>query len=280
MASDLRSYYSSEHNIVVTGSTGYVGRNLLAAYGRSGFVPVGIESVFNATIVHLAADVTSSRDALLTNIDIDTYVLDIANSNNNALIYASSNNVYPYALDCRVNETLRCHDYYSTSKVTGELLIRDLAKTPYLIIRIGDVFGLGQKHGNLFKAIEQSLMHGKQLALIGKGNKLRSYIHIKELVRMIMHLASKMRGRSCENRILNLGYHDALWVYEILSTVSDLTSLEIVQIDQPERTAECDIRTMSVSVLDGYVPLWNSFHSALSNYVSEINTCARGGIQK
>jgi nucleoside-diphosphate-sugar epimerase len=267
---DLRCYYSSFHKLAVTGATGYIGRNLLEAYGNENFLHADIESVRDAVVVHLAANVDSTRNAFLSNIEIDSLVIEAAKANNCSIIYASSNNVYPLALGCRTSELLRCNDYYAASKVAGEKLLQDLAKVPYSILRVADVFGMGQKHGNLFKAIESCIIDSSDLTLIGCGTKVRSYIYIKELTSIVSHLVALMQRRQINSMTYNLCHKDTLNVREILSYVAGLTNKNIIRTRQEECAVDLDVRTMEASSIGAYNPRWASFTPALSSYVNEI----------
>jgi len=268
---DLRCKFSPKLGVAITGATGFIGSKLVAAFDVDDFAPRSFESVdAGAIVIHLAADVSPTREALLTNITVDTFVLETVNSKHKGLIYASGNNVYPYALNCRIDELQRFNDYYAASKVFGEKLIAEWASVPAVSVRIADVFGVGQRHGNFFKAIEQAVRTKMPLNQYGKGLKRRTYIHVLELCGMLKFIASNRLEVSQPGDALNLGYCDSASVAEIINEVADLTGASITHTPLEYDASEGDIRTMNVSTLHGYKPHWPGFREALATYVREI----------
>ena len=222
-------------------------------------------------VVHLAADVSPTREAMVANIAADTWLLEIVNQKHKGLVYASSNNVYPYALCCQIDEPLRCNDYYAASKILGEKLVSEWAKVPAISVRIADVFGVGQRHGNFFKAVEKAVRAEIPLIQYGHGLKRRTYIHVNELCEMLRFVALHMLTTAQTGLALNLGYSDSFNVAEIINLVAGLTGCSINQIPLEVDRSEFDIRTMQVSVLHDYEPRWGSFGKALAAYVDEIH---------
>lgn len=268
---DLRCKYSPALGIAITGATGFIGNKLVATFDVNDFEPRPFEAVdAGSIIIHLAADVSPTRDAMLKNIAIDAFVLEAVNAKHKGLIYASGNNVYPYALNCRIAELQRFNDYYAASKIFGEKLFAEWATVPTVSVRIADVFGVGQRHGNFFKAIEQAVRAGMPLIQYGKGLKRRTYIHVQELCGMLRFIALNRLIISQPGDVLNLGYFDSASIAEIMNEVVDLTGASITQTPLKIDATECDFRTMKVSTLNGYTPYWPSFREALSAYVNEI----------
>jgi nucleoside-diphosphate-sugar epimerase len=268
---DLRCKYSHKLGVAITGATGFIGSKLIHVFGADDFEVTPFENIeAGAVVVHLAADVSSTRAALLANIAADTYLLEIVNQKHKGLVYASGNNVYPYALDCRVNECTRCNDYYATSKIVGEKLVSEWAKVPAVLVRIADVFGVGQRHGNFFRAIEQAVRTGMPLNQYGLGLKRRTYIHVAELCDMLKFIALNYLGYVQPVPVFNLGYEDSGSIEEIFRMVSSMTGLQVITNSLETDRSCLDIRTMQVSTLCGFVPRWGSFSEALAAYVDQI----------
>lgn len=270
---DLRCKYSPSLGVAVTGSTGFIGSQLLNTFKVADFKAIPVELIEDAAvIIHLAADVSSTRHAMLTNIAIDTFLLEVVNQKHKGLIYASSNNIYPYALDCRINEFPRCNDHYAASKIFGEKIYSEWTKVPTVSVRIADVFGVGQRHGNFFKAIERSIQTEASLQQYGRGLKRRTYIHIQELCESLKFIALHGLEDRQPSRSVNLGYADSASIAEILDMVSELTCLTITNIPLEVEKSQFDVRTMQPSLLNGYTPCWGSFREALSAYVDKIKS--------
>jgi len=225
---NLRCKYSSKLGVAITGSTGYIGTRLINLINTDDFETIAFENIKESSIIiHLASNISSTREAMLENIATDTYVLEIANLKHKGLIYASTNNVYPFSIDCRTHDSTRINNYYSASKIIGERLFTDLSQLPCIVIRIPDVFGVRQRHGNFFRAIEYSILNETPLIQYGSGYKRRTYIHIDELCEIIKFLLKNFIKKEKNTSILNVGYNDSASISEILNTVSMLTGLKI-----------------------------------------------------
>lgn len=269
---DFRCQYSPSLRVAITGATGFIGKNLIGVFASDDFECCVIEEVPDgATIIHLAADVSPTREALLENAACDTFLVELANQKHRGLVYASGNNVYPFAVECRVSEYPRANDYYALSKILGEKLVSEWARIPSVTVRIADVFGGGQRHGNFFKAIEHSVRTGGPLQQYGKGLKRRTYIHVRELCEMLKFISQHcLECVRPGGEVLNLGYADSASVAEILQIVSELTGVEILARTLDSDRSEFDVRTMFISPLNGYVPCWGGFREALTAYVEQI----------
>ncbi|MFJ2483002.1 NAD-dependent epimerase/dehydratase family protein [Pseudomonas sp. NPDC087598] len=269
---NLRCKYSPLFRVAVTGATGYLGLKLLEVFDASDFLDTDFSCVpAGAVIIHLAANMQNSREALAENMLIDTHVLEQVNEKHRGLIFASTNNVYPFALNCKTSDNLRCNDYYSAAKIFAEKLFDDCIKTPFVSIRIADVFGVGQKHGNFFRAIEQSIRTNNSLSLFGAGSKRRSYIHATELVLFLKWIAVEGFDLATAKRALNVGYSDSASILEIVTKVAEHSKLDVTFKSIENDRSHFDIRTMQTSFLSGYTPKWSSFQEALTDYVEEIN---------
>jgi nucleoside-diphosphate-sugar epimerase len=275
---DLRCKYSAGNRIAITGSTGYIGRQLIASFPMQDFVAVDFDKVpAGALIIHLAANVSNTWEAFLENIRMDILVLELTNKMHRGLIYGSSNNVYPYTVDCRPEEKTRGDDCYAAAKVAGEQLLLDMVKKPLVVLRIADVFGCGQRHGNFFKALERSLQERTDIALFGLGLKRRTYIHVVELVRYINWIAVQGFDLAVAKKILNIGYSDSASVFEIVNQASVISGLSIVNKAVELENSASDIRTMQVCFLPGYVPIWCDFKAAFLAYIDD-STNAMGDV--
>lgn len=273
---NLRCKYSARHGIAVTGSTGYVGSKLLESFETPDFVDADFGSLpTGSLIVHLASNMNNTASALTENVLIDSFVLEEVNNKHRGLVYASTNNVYTYALNCRTTDNLRCNDYYSASKVMGEKLFEDMMQAPYVSVRIADVFGIGQKHGNFFKALEQSVRQKTSIMQYGAGHKRRTFIHITDLVQLLKWIATDGFDLATTIRVINTGYTDSASVAEIVTLAADMTQLEVTCKNIENDRSAFDIRTMTPTFLPGYSPHWDSFKNAFTGYVEEINLQAQ-----
>lgn len=273
MPLDLRCCFSPALKLAVTGATGYVGSGVIANAPCDDFVRMEFaELPGDSVIIHMAAVVSADRNGFLINADIDSYVIDSVNDRHKALVFASTNNVYPNALDCRVEEAPAIRDYYSASKLVAEFLIRESLKRPYCIVRIADVFGRGARHGNLFRAIENALVQRSPLTIHGSGMKRRSYIHQRELAGILLFLADTLHKGDFTPNIVNACYADSLTTAELIAHVAKCSGLPVESVAVENDMSSLDIRTMIPGPLAKYPWRWKSLHEALSAYVESFNT--------
>jgi nucleoside-diphosphate-sugar epimerase len=269
---DLRCFYSDELRIAVTGGTGYVGQEVIAASGHS-FRRIAFDDVPDgAVVIHCAAIVAASPTSLVQNVEIDAAVVEAVNQRHAGLVYASTNNVFPLGLNHRAETPPTFLDYYGAGKAFGEMLVRNLGRKPFCIARIGDVFGAGQRHGNFFRAIEAALRDRTPLKLFGEGQKLRSYIYNPELGRMLLHFASEIASGADVPATVNVCYPDPMTVREIVTLVAERSALAIEPVAMANDQSAKDIRTMVPGPLGNYTFAWPTFAASLEDYVAR---CSR-----
>ena len=270
---DLRTRYSPELKLTITGGTGFIGNALIQTIQGTldsdiEFSPISLTDVpANTRLIHCAATIGNCRDCLINNASIDSFVFDTCVSKNLSVVYCSTNNVYPLALNCDTSTQVYGSDYYSVSKISGEHLFRSCPDLNSTIIRIGDVFGVGQRHGNLFKAIAASIANNQPLRLFGRGLKLRSFIHIDELVSLLRFVSDELDSSQNINTVINGSVHDATTVRDIVAYIGEKTNLEIILIPQTEDTSDQDVRSMVPFSHKSYQPKFPSFWNSLDHYI-------------
>lgn len=267
-----RYAYSQKLKIFVSGASGFLGQQVLLQSDVEDWTSMEPELIPEySTIIHLAADVSGSDESLVSNIILDTKIVDIACDTNSRLIYASGNHLYPFGLDFTNEDTLKPVGNYALSKFVGEKIATTKMSNNLFICRLADVFGPGQKHGNLFKAIENSLLNKVAITQIGSGSKRRTYMHVTDAALALLWL-SKF-NLELDNQcpiILNLGYPDSATVQEILRLVSENSNIQIQFQELSEDLSWSDIRTMKTAKFPDDVLNFKSFREALVSYIDEI----------
>ena len=230
--------------ILLTGASGYIGqyikkvlkdRSLAFVEGnRNSFDYENIDSIreFYADksishVIHLAGSVSNRDCAELFNINIRGLYNLLAVSSEYQIqhvTFVSGNNVYGQYKDSEYNETDICQpefdNIYGLSKYTGELIVRDYCtnkKIGFAIVRVADVFGPDQKHGNLMKTIIKNLKQNQPLVLYGEGKRVRDYIHVNDVSEGLLYIAT--------NHLLgtyNLGTGTGTSVKQILGIASGI----------------------------------------------------------
>ena len=195
-------------SLLITGGTGYIGKKLVQQLEKkySPIHSVGIEelNLLNYTdtlnflkdnniteVIHLGWSMENENKAIYDNIEALINLIracDLVKIEK--FIFASTNNVYGTSGNSCLfseNDIPKPDDAnkYGISKYIGEKLINYTLKEKSCIIRIADVYGPGQTHGNLIKAIVSNVENKENLKLYGKGKRERDYIYIDDVIRGI-----------------------------------------------------------------------------------------------
>jgi nucleoside-diphosphate-sugar epimerase len=211
--------------ILITGSSGLVGKALRLALEPQGFAVHGFDllgtgpeqgDVHDAAqvlaaldhcdgIIHLAAVsrvVWGERDPALcwrTNVDGLQNVLDaaLARANPPWLIFASRREIYgqPVVLPATEDTPLRPVNIYGRSKLAGETLISDarVKGMRAMTIRLSNVYGrASDHHDRVVPAFARAAIRGESLRVDGAGHTF-DFTHIDDTVRgivaLVRHLA-------------------------------------------------------------------------------------------
>ena len=268
MLSNLKPILVKSQNeiILITGSEGYIANNLI----KNGIiVDIGAEEHKPSLVIHLAARPENSLAAYLSNIEADTAVLHYCEINNLPLLYISGNNVYPLELNCsEATNWSYNNDLYPLSKIhTESLLIKKMPRVKFIILRVADVFGANQRHGNFFRAMAKSIRERRPLTLYGDGSKIRSYIYIKELVSIMEYFSTRFAMN--QNEVFNVCYNESPSIKDIVELLSQLTGLPVERKDYPNNKS--DVRTMTNDKLrqSGY-EFHSNFMTALQDFIKEL----------
>jgi len=266
---DYRCFYSERLNLAVTGASGFIGSGIIKSDDT--FIAIKIEDLpQGVVIIHLSADLSNDKQSFIKNIEMDLGLIDLINHNHKGLIYASGNNVYPFGLNFKIHSNPSFNDYYSASKIVGEQLIEAFLKVPYVLVRIGDVFGVGQRHGNFFKSIENSVRNKSSLKLYGKGMKLRNYIYQPELCSFLVYLSELINRNTYFPNRVNACFPNPISIQDIVLTIQGMTNLDIEHIFIEDDHSNLDVRTMISGPFSDYSFKWPTFEDAIRDYITQI----------
>ena len=104
-------------------------------------------------------------------------------------IYLSTAGVYGEGIDHTVNSPLKPESVYATTKLAGEFLVENLAKS-WAILRLTNVMGENDRdktHPNVYQIFSKSDV----LNIYGDGLQTRDFIHVERVREIIMHCAAK-----------------------------------------------------------------------------------------
>jgi nucleoside-diphosphate-sugar epimerase len=263
---DVRLAWWPDHRIAVTGATGFIGQAVMAVLGREGMHAISIDDVpEDAALIHLAASIGGS-DVIGENFAIDRFVVEQASKKLAALIYASTNNIYNLGYDKRVQDLDVISQPYGLSKRIGEALVQASFPRSWAVLRIGDVFGCGQRHSNLFRAIQESVATRSALTILGQGAKVRNYIYASELGLLLVHFARELRSGEKIQTVSNVCYPTPISVAELVESIASKAALPIQRVEVDPDASAGDVRTMISGPFLGYRFVW-TFDEALTRYV-------------
>ena len=227
-------------SLLITGGTGYIGKKLVQQLRKknSNVYSIGIEDLnllnYGDTlnflkennikkIIHLGWSMNNENSAIYDNIEaMSNLIKSCEEIQIEKFIFASTNNVYgtkiknvPFLEEDRLSPDI--NNKYGISKYIGEKLAMYTLEKKCCIIRIADVYGPGQNHGNLIKAIISNVENNENIKLYGKGERERDYIYIDDVIRGIEFIdENNLSG------IYNLGTGEGTSVKKIVDIVLNL----------------------------------------------------------
>ena len=240
--------------ILVTGSKGFLGTHTVRHFEAKGHTVHGIDQdIFidgmpedrYDVLFHFAAHVGGRKGIdnnlykVTRNIELDSKVIEWAETHVAKLIYPSSCAAYPKSLQTQKGTPMRedmaggeTFDIYGMSKLTTECILK-FAKVKSHIIRPFTIYGPGQSMDYPLPAIISRAKKG-ECSVWGSGTQVRDWVHIDDALRVFEYLAHRD-----EPIILNIGSGIPLTFKEIAQIIykeihGEYSLNLITQTDQPE----------------------------------------------
>jgi len=236
--------------VLITGSTGFVGRHLLVMLEEShcevfhlvrtekgfsrefvwdfrGPLPEGLP--FCEVVIHLAAyvDFSLNLDIAQYNVNVVSTIklADYAKSHNSYFILASMVGVHGGSQTLIDKHTpINPENNYSMSKYLAEEIVKTYVDN-YSILRICGIYGLdGPKHLGLNRAINDAVHKRKLPVLSGSGSAKRNYICVLDVAGWIMYLVKHFKIESAAKReriqeILYMSGPEIMTIEDYLQTI-------------------------------------------------------------
>ena len=256
--------------LVITGSSGFVGEQLVLAAVRKGYEVIGIdlkksdklschqleldlskESFFqvipeNSVIIHLASLSTDGACkanplvAIDANLRATALLLDNAIKSKVAhLVFASSEWVYPElptVIAQSEKDELKLtslNSLYAMTKLFGESLIRVDSKVPYTILRFGIVYGPRFPPGSAAESIAWKVYSDDEVK-IGSKNTSRRFIYIDDLVSGILNCI-ETGPLFLSQKIINISGSELISLDNLVNTSNEILK-KSVQINENSET--------------------------------------------
>lgn len=251
--------------IIVTGSTGLVGTNLVTLLESKGHKVLGLSretgydlrdekatdkifAMFKPEIVyHLAAFASeavgqvSPVDMTQRNIGIFVNVLKAAiNSGIKKFVYTSSVAVYGEATIPYKEDGLTIpKDVYGVNKLASEQILKIMSKVygfEYIIFRPHNIYGPGQKMNdpskNVVALFMRKLIEKEPYTLFGEGKMKRAFSYVDDVVDVMVD------SLNYSNFTMNIGAEQEISIKELSDVLQEITGLTTKVELKPGRPQE------------------------------------------
>lgn len=254
--------------VLILGSEGFVGQNLAAGLGRSHtilcadqveksihdnytrFDITDIASVLGAVkgadvVIDLAAHaLTSSLEDIVTNARVNIlgllHVLEACKKNDiKKIIFTSASSMIgaPKSFKVPEDHPASPKTAYGITKLASEHYLRlysEMFRVNHVIFRFFNIYGPFQKNG-LVPAIYQRAVSGQPVTIFGKGDQIRDYVYIKDVIPFFERAVS---SGIADNSTFNLGTGRGSTIIQVVEAISKILGKEVSKEYKPERVGE------------------------------------------
>ena len=207
--------HSFPERIIILGASGFIGKRLFDRFSLhrdlevKGFSSKNCDLLSMNNVTNILSDITSNDvlvmtsaitrlkentfNSMLKNIQMVENVSKVLVEHPvGQFVYLSTVDVYGIDLkkDVKIGEKLELNpnDYYATSKIVGEFLLKkECSKKdiPLTILRLSGVFGPGDKGESTIGALVQSAFKEKKVGIYGDGKDMRDYVYVDDIYKII-----------------------------------------------------------------------------------------------
>jgi len=211
-------------NILLTGSKGFVGKNILKTFSKSYKIfslqngskyirtkkkiicnllkkdhinMILKEDLIIDVIIHTASKLSSvsnmqSKSILQENILMYEHLSIIINkfdpkqviNLSSTAVYPNKDGVYTETSEIKPSENNDC--YYGISKIIGEnILDFKCKKSKILNLRVAQIYGPGMRKDRVYEIMKKDLIKKNTIFVYGMGRRVSGFIHIDSLIKKI-----------------------------------------------------------------------------------------------
>lgn len=260
-----RNIYMAKEKVLVTGSSGFLGKNVVSFLKSEGYHIIPFDIVDGKDILskdhleknlsvadyicHLAAvgDVYLASQfperAACIGVEGTANLVHVANRfpNIKKIIYASTWEVYGSPRYQPLDEEHPCNpDHpYSIAKYGGELMLRScLNHIPWIILRLGSAYGLHMRSNAVIPLFIHRAKKGEELIISGNGSQIRQFTYADDIAQAVQ-LAIETK---VENEIFNIVSSEIQTIKQIAEMVVDKIPVAIKFA--PERKGDVQSATV------------------------------------
>jgi len=240
--------------LVVIGSTGFIGRNIIAALGKDRRLKVsGLSSkdadltkyisalslrkrITPGSALVVAAAVTRDKgdnvEGMLANIKMAVNLArQVGPLRLSHLVYISTVDVYGrenIQLPLGEGSRIQPWGYYAISKYASELILKKAcldSGTAYTVLRLPGVYGPGDTHKSPISVFMAAAINGSPLNIAGDGSQLRDFLFVGDIPKAIRE-AVLNRVQGTYNLVAGKSYS----INRILKTIEGLSGRRIEKV--------------------------------------------------
>ena len=229
------------NSILVTGSSGFIGRKVLEKLPKLGVITdydnsirVNLENIEEVmkinsadTVIHLAGKTPKKElkwnDYFSNNISSTSNILEYCVKKNVKKLIYVSNYIYgnPKYSPIDENHPINPHNAYSESKYLAERLCKfycDKTNLNLIILRPFNIYGESMNKNFLLSNLINSIKTDQKMTIINKDSK-RDLLHVDDFVDLIL----KIKDYNCKFEIFNVGTGISFSFNEITEKIEKIT---------------------------------------------------------
>ena len=203
------------NNVSVFGGTGFIGSHFCSIDPDRMRVEPKLETVPSCEDIVYFISTTHNYNVLSDlHLDVDTNLTHLLkvlkNCKEGDCIFNFISSWFVYGeSELPVSESAHCDPkgFYSITKRCAEQLLISFCETfgvPYRILRLGNVYGGGDKYSakkNALQYLINELKNNRDIQLYHGGKVIRDYVHVEDVARAIMYCVEN----APMNEIINIG---------------------------------------------------------------------------
>jgi UDP-glucose 4-epimerase len=229
------------NSILVTGSSGFIGKKVLEKLPKLGVITdydnsirVNLENIEEVmkinsvdTVIHLAGKTPKKElkwnDYFNNNISSTLNILEYCVKKNVKKLIYVSNYIYgnPKYSPIDENHPINPHNAYSESKYLAERLCKfycDKTNLNLIILRPFNIYGESMNKGFLLSNLINSVKTNQKVTIINKDSR-RDLLHVDDFVDLIL----KIKDYNCKFEIFNVGTGISFSFNEITEKIEKIT---------------------------------------------------------
>ena len=218
---------------LITGGNGFIGSHLNVFLINNGYdveilkddVKNSLKTNYKADIVvHLAGKNEGSKDYIKENNVRGTLnVLEFCKDNHAKLLFVSTVGVYgnPLYIPIDENHPPKPTNSYSKSKLEAEILCKDFSDRygiEVTVLRLANVYGMGQKAKFLIPSILESIKKNKEIKINSPGDIKRDFVYIDDILDAFLKCINFKRNNF---EVFNIGSGYSVSIAEIIKIFAE-----------------------------------------------------------